>query len=90
MNSIWADFCRKSIRDYLNHSPNSNSEFKREDLINRYRNEWFVWRRSNNYSCTESALQAHVDDVLRWLVNSHKLKRLDNGWYRVIGEIASI
>lgn len=89
MNSIWADYCRKSIRDYLTQNP-ENTEFKRKDLIDTYRDEWIQWRRNNDYDCNENALQSHVNDVLRTLVYSDKLNKLGGGWYSVIGEITAI
>lgn len=87
MKSIWGDYCRQCIRTYLTNYPKDRTEFKRGDLLNRYREEWTAWRAENNYECNERALQSHFNDVLEYLTRFGRLEHLGDGWYRVVGKI---
>ena len=87
MNSLWTDYCRQSIKTYITENPENKGVFKRRDLINRYRDEWFAWRKENNYECNEGALGSHVNDTLAYLVRLGRLENLGDGWYKAADEL---
>lgn len=87
MKSIWGDYCRQCIRTYLTNYPKDRTEFKRGELLDRYRDEWLAWREKNNYTCNENALSSHLNDILEYLIRLGRLENLGDGWYRVVGEI---